>query len=50
MISNILNFEKSKLSFINAFRAIKLNKLLNQSNIIKAKCHRAIDISFSSSA
>ena len=32
MISNIFDFEKSKLSFINAFRALKLNKLLNQSN------------------
>ena len=44
MISNIFDFEKSKLSFINAFRALKLNKLLNQSNITKAKGRRAIDI------
>ena len=44
MISNIFDFEKSKLSFINAFRVLKLNKLLNQSNITKAKGHRAIDI------
>ena len=44
MISNIFDFEKSKLSFINAFRSLKLNKLLNQSNITKAKGHRAIDI------
>ena len=41
MISNIFDFEKTKLSFINAFRSLKLNKLLNQSNITKAK---AIDI------
>lgn len=44
MISNIFDFEKSRLSFINAFRVLKLNKLLNQSNITKAKGHRAIDI------
>lgn len=44
MISNIFDFEKTKLSFINAFRSLKLNKLLNQSNITKAKGHKAIDI------
>ena len=44
MISNIFDFEKSKLSFINAFRSLKLNKLLKDSNITKAKGHKAIDI------
>ena len=44
MISNIFDFEKTKLSFINAFKSLKLNKLLNQSNITKAKGHIAIDI------
>ena len=44
MISNILDFEKSKLSFINAFRVLKLNKLLKDSNITKANGHKAIDI------
>ena len=44
MISNIFDFEKTKLSFINAFRSLKLNKLLKDSNITKAKGHKAIDI------
>ena len=44
MISNIFDFEKSKLSFINAFRVLKLNKLLKDSNITKANGHKAIDI------
>ena len=44
MISNIFDFEKSKLTFINAFRSLKLNKLLKDSNITKAKGHKAIDI------